>query len=304
MKSLLEAIRPTYFLESEKLKTFLNLDVAVASETFQHTGSFKFRAAYNTALNVAQDHLITASSGNFGQALAFACKLLKKKCHVVMPETSARVKVEAVKNYGAIVDLVDTKKIGRAERVGQLINEFPEAYKASAYDDPLVIEGNATLGDEISQKYFDVVIVPIGGGGLISGVSKGLCRNSHQAKLIGAEPLMANDAARSLRAGEIIKNDFEPQTLADGARTLSLGKHNWEIIRAGVSEIAEVSEKKIIEATKLFFTLANLKCEPTGALALGAILENPQKYKDKKICAVVSGGNVDAEIYQRILSEN
>lgn len=304
MKSLLEAIRPTFFLESEKLKTFLNLDLTIASETFQHTGSFKFRAAYNTALNVAQDHLITASSGNFGQALALACKLLNKKCHVVMPETSAKVKVEAVRNYGATVDLVDTRKIGRAERVEQLMNEFPGAYRASAYDDPLVIEGNATLGDEIAQKDFDVIVVPIGGGGLISGVSKGLCRNSHQAKLVGAEPLMANDAARSLQAGEIIKNDFEPQTLADGARTLSLGTHNWEIIKAGVSEIAEVSEEKIIAATKLFFTLANLKCEPTGALALGAILENPEKYKDKKICAVVSGGNVDAEIYRRILSES
>ena len=92
--------------------------------------------------------------------------------------------------------------------------------------------------------------------------------------MIGAEPLMANDAARSLKAGEIIKNESEPQTIADGARTLSLGKHNWEIIKTGVSEIVEVSEEKIIEAVKLYFNLANLKCEPTGALSLGAVLEN------------------------------
>ena len=180
MKSLLEAIRPTFFLESEKLKTFLDLDLTIAAETFQHTGSFKFRAAYNTAVRVEQDHLITASSGNFGQALAFACKILNKKCHVVMPENSARVKVEAVRNYGAVVDLIDTKTVGREARVLQLLNEFPDAYKASAYDDPLVIEGNATLGDELSAKDFDAIIVPVGGGGLISGISKGLCRNGLQ----------------------------------------------------------------------------------------------------------------------------
>ncbi len=302
MKTLQEVVRPTVFIESEKLKTFLNLNLTIATETFQHTGSFKFRAAYNVASNVENPHIITASSGNFGQALAYACKLLGKKCHVVMPETSAKVKVDSVRNYGATVDLIDTKTVGREERVLQLIAEFPEAYKASAYDDPLVIDGNSTVGDEISQREFDAVIVPVGGGGLISGISKGLCRNGHSAKLIGAEPLMANDAARSLKAGEIVRNEQEPQTLADGARTISLGKHNWEIIKNGVSEIIEVSEDNIKAALRLFFGLANLKVEPTGALGLGAILEDLKKFKDKKICVVVSGGNVDAEVYRQILA--
>ena len=302
MKSLHDAIRPTFFLESEKLRSFLNLDLTIATETFQHTGSFKFRAAYNTALKVAEDHLITASSGNFGQALAYACKLLNKKCHVVMPENSARVKIEAVRTYGATVDLIDTKKIRRDERVSHLMNEFPGAYKASAYDDPLVIEGNATLGDELSAEDFDYIIVPVGGGGLISGVSKGLCRNGSPAKILGAEPLMANDAARSLKAGEIVKNENEPQTLADGARTLSLGRHNWEIIKDGIPEIAEVTEEKIVEAVKLFYNLANLKVEPTGALSLGAVMENPEQFKDKKVCCIVSGGNVDMKVYKEILA--
>lgn len=304
MKSLLETIRPTVFIESEKLKTFLNLDLTIATETFQHTGSFKFRAAYNLALNVENSHIISASSGNFGQALALACKLTSKKCTVVMPETSAQVKVEAVRNYGATADLVDTKKVGRAERVDQLMNEFPDAYKASAYDDLFVIDGNSTLGDELAREDFDRIISPIGGGGLISGISKGLCRNSHQAKLIGAEPLLANDAARSLREGKIVVNETEPQTIADGARTLSVGKHNWEIIKNGVEEIIEVSDEKIKEAVRLLFALANLKTEPTGALTLGAILENKEKFKGRKVCLVVSGGNVDAEIYRQILSGN
>ena len=301
MKTLLEAIRPTVFIESEKLKSHLNLDLTVASETFQHTGSFKFRAAYNLALNVENDEILTASSGNFGQALAYACKLTGKKCTVVMPETSARVKIEAVKNYGATVDLVDTQKIGRNERVAQLAAEMPDAYYASAYDDLLVIEGNSTLGDEIAQSRFDVVISPVGGGGLISGISKGLCRNGHQAKLIGAEPLLGNDAAKSLKAGKIIPNETEPMTIADGARTISLGKHNWEIIKSGVAEIIEVSDERIAEAVLLYFGLANLKSEPTGALTLGAILENKEKFENKKICLVVSGGNVDTEVYRKIL---
>ena len=302
MKTLLEAIRPTVFVESEKLKTFLNLDLAIASETFQHTGSFKFRAAYNLALNVENDEILTASSGNFGQALAYACRLTNKKCTVVMPETSARIKIEAVRNYGAMVDLVDTKTVGRNARVLQLAAQMPDAYVASAYDDPFVIEGNATLGDEFVAKNFDTVISPIGGGGLISGISKGLYRSGQLAELLGAEPLLGNDAAKSLRAGKIIPNEVEPPTIADGARTISLGVRNWEIIKRGVREIIEVSDEKIIEAVRLLFALANLKAEPTGALTLGAILENKEKFTGKKICAVVSGGNVDAEIYRQILS--
>jgi threonine dehydratase len=302
MKTLLEAIRPTLFIESQKLRDYLGIDLTIASETFQHTGSFKFRAAYNLALNVENDEILTASSGNFGQALAYACKLLNKKCVVVMPETSAKVKIEAVKNYGATVDLVDTKKVGRSERVAQLAAEMPNCYVASAYNDLFVIDGNATLGDEISARDYDVVISPIGGGGLISGISKGLCRNGNQAKLVGAEPLLGNDGAKSLKAGKIIANESEPLTIADGARTLSLGNHNWEIIKSGVAEIIEVSDEKISEAVRLYYGLANLKSEPTGALTLGAILENKEKFADQKICVVVSGGNVDAEVYRQILA--
>lgn len=301
MKTLLEAIRPTTFIESEKLKSFLGIDLTLASETFQHTGSFKFRAAYNLALNAPNNEILTASSGNFGQALAFACKLLNKKCTVVMPETSAKVKIEAVKSYGARVDIVDTKKVARSERVAQLFAEMPNAYLASAYDDLFVIEGNSTIGDELSRENFDVILSPIGGGGLISGISKSLCRNGHQAELIGAEPQLGNDAARSLKAGKIIANQQEPMTLADGARTLSLGNHNWEIIKTGVSDILEVSDETLAEAVRLLFNLANLKSEPTGALTLGAILDNKEKFKDKKVCAVISGGNVDAEVFRQIL---
>lgn len=303
MENLFEALRPTTFIESKSLSKLFGAEITIASETFQHTGSFKFRAAYNLALNVPNSHIITASSGNFGQALALACQMLNKKCTVVMPDTSAKVKIEGVKSFGATVDLVETSKIGRSEQVDQLMRENAEAYRASAYDDLLVIEGNATLGVEIAEcgKQFDFIVSPIGGGGLVSGIIQGLCHHGNNTTVIGAEPRLANDAARSLKDGKIINNEFEPQTIADGARTLSLGKHNWEIIKNGVNKILEVSEENIKEAVKILFGLANLKVEPTGALSLGAVMENPEKFKGKKICLVVSGGNVDPEVYKKIL---
>lgn len=302
--NLRETIRPTTFIESVPLSKFLNAKVTLASETFQHTGSFKFRAAYNLAANVPNNTIITASSGNFGQALAYSCQLLGKRAIIVMPETSAAVKIEGVKNYGAEIDLIDTRKVGRKERVLQIAENYPDAYLASAYDDLLVIAGNATLGAEIAnyKTDFDLVVVPIGGGGLISGVVKGLCDAGKTAEAVGAEPLLGNDAAKSLRAKKIIANEHEPATVADGARTVSLGDHNWKIIEKSVSRIVEVSEEKIEEAVRLLFTSANLKAEPTGALTIGAVLEKPEMFADKSICCVVSGGNVDKTVYERILA--
>lgn len=301
MTALADVVRPTTFVESQKLRDELGLDITIASEAFQHTGSFKFRAAYNVVSSVPNDELLTASSGNFGQALAYASKLLGKKCTVVMPETSAQVKIDAVRLYGANVDLIDIKKISRNDRVAQLAAEMPDAYYASPYDDKFVIEGNATLGDEILDRNFDVVIAPIGGGGLISGVITSIRRKGSKAQAIGAEPLLGNDAARSLRAGELVANESEPMTIADGARTVSLGKLNWPIIKDGATDIIEVTDDNIGSATRLYFGMANLKCEPTGALALGAILEDTSRFRDKKICVIVSGGNVDAEVYRKIL---
>jgi threonine dehydratase len=301
MSSLLETIRPTTFVASQKLRDKLELEITIATETFQHTGSFKFRAAYNLALNVPNDEILTASSGNFGQALAYACKLLGKKCTVVMPVTSAQVKIDAVRGFGATVDLVDTTRLGRNERVAQLAAELPDAYFASPYDDDFVIDGNSTLGDELALKDFDVVVSPVGGGGLISGIVKGLKRHLKPTVVLGAEPLLGNDAARSLKAGELIRNETEPLTVADGARTISLGDRNWAIIKDNVKNIIEVSEEKIGEAVQLYFGSVNLKCEPTGALSLGAVLEQPQIFEGKKTCLVVSGGNVDPAVYSNIL---
>lgn len=265
-KPLREVARATTIVEPVRLATRLGVNLTIATETFQHTGSFKFRAAYNLASQVSQQKIITASSGNYGQAMAYACRLLGKSCIVVMPANSARVKIDAVREYGGMVDLVEVGIKSRAERVQELAAENPDAYIASAYDDPLVIEGNASLGAELAaiDRRFDFIVAPVGGGGLTSGIINGLRSSGSSIRVVGAEPLMANDAARSLRAGHIVMNESEPQTIADGARTLSIGNHNWEVLREGLFKIVEVPEEKIKEAVRLLFAFANLKCEPTG----------------------------------------
>ncbi|HSF17174.1 MAG TPA: pyridoxal-phosphate dependent enzyme [Vicinamibacteria bacterium] len=298
-----DVLRRTVLFTPSRLATRLQVDLAIATETFQHTGSFKFRAAYNLAAQVEADTILTASSGNFGQALAYACRLLNKRAIVVMPHTSARVKVEAVKEHGAVVELVDVNVKSRAERVTELARANPEAFVASAYDDPRVIAGNATLGEELSTLGFDTVVVPVGGGGLSSGVVRGLRESGNtDTRVVGAEPLLGNDAARSLRAGRIVRNETEPRTIADGARTLSLGGHNWAILERGIETIVEVPENLISEAVRLLFELANLKAEPTGALSIGALLTEPERFRAGRICCVVSGGNVDPDVYRQILA--
>src|SRR6266446_4236896 len=128
------AIRPTTILKPLRLARRLGVPLTIASETFQHTGSFKFRAASHVANSVAQHHIIAASSGNFGQALACACEMMGKTCTIVMPATSARVKIDAVREFGGTVDLIDTRVISRASRVRELVADHPDAYAASAYD--------------------------------------------------------------------------------------------------------------------------------------------------------------------------
>jgi threonine dehydratase len=300
MRPLNEAIRPTTIIEAPRLSKRLGARVVVASETFQWTGSFKFRAAYNVAANVPNEHIIGASSGNFGQALAYACQLTGKRCTVVMPHDSARVKVDAVRDYGADVDLINVREISRTERVRQLAAESGEAYVASGFDDPLVIDGNASLGDELIalERGFEAIVVPVGGGGLIGGIAQSVARTKAATKVFGAEPALGNDAARSLREGRIIVNEQEPKTIADGARTISLGQHNWRIIREHVAGIIEVSEEQIREGVRLLYGLANLKVEPTGALSIGALLAAPDQFRDQRVCCVVSGGNVDPAVYR------
>ena len=306
------AVRPTTWIEPERLRAALGIRVTLVTETFQRTGSFKFRAAFHRARTSPAPHLLAASSGNFGQALALACKLLSKRATIVMPSISARVKIDAVRSHGAQVELTDVEKESREDAVARLLRDLPEAEVASAYDDPAVIAGNATLGVEIAARLARwaparrrnaVVVVPIGGGGISSGILTGLrSAGLPEIPVIGAEPLLANDAAASLRRGELVSHSGEALSLADGARLPRLGENNWAILRQGLQDIVEVPEPQIAEGVRKLFSAANLKAEPTGALGIGALLTDPQRFLEKEVLVVVTGGNVDPGVYSRILA--
>lgn len=299
--------RPTTVLRPGRLAASLGCTITVVTETFQHTGSFKFRASWHVASHIAQQRVICASSGNFGQAMAFACQLLGKQCTVVMPATSAQVKIDAVREYGATADLIDVLEMSREARVEQLSAADPLAYVASAYDDPLVIAGNASLGREIATLHagadggFDAVVVPVGGGGLSSGIITGLRECGVSVPVIAAEPLLGNDFAQSMRAGHRIILPGEAPTVADGARTRSVGVHNWAILQHGVAGVIEVPEEAIFAGMRRYFFEANLKVEPTGAVSLGAVLVEPERFAGRHVCVVVSGGNVDPLVYADVL---
>ncbi|MDQ6718686.1 MAG: pyridoxal-phosphate dependent enzyme [Gemmatimonadota bacterium] len=296
--------RPTTIVDALRLKNHLGLDITLASETLQYTGSFKFRAAYNVARSVPNDHIICASSGNFGQAIAYASSLFKKKCTVVMPDKAPSIKVDAVREYGAEVDLVDVKKISRLDRLAELSKKLPNAYVASPYDDPLVIDGNATLFDELTALGFDFdyIIAPIGGGGLVSGLVQGAQKAGKKTGIIAAEPLLSNDFADSIRAGKLLGDPDESTTMADGARMMKVGENNWRILQKGIAGVIEVSEEQIAEGVRMLFLLANLKAEPTGALSIGAILADPDRFKGKRTCCVISGANADPALYASLIA--
>jgi threonine dehydratase len=317
--------RPTTIVRSVRLSERLDATIAIASEAFQWTGSFKFRAASNVVRSIPHPAVITASSGNFGQAMAYACRLAGKRCTVVMPANSAQVKIAAVRDYGAQVDLVDTATVRREDRVAELAAADASAYVASAYDDVLVIQGNATLGRELAAMNaeaktaqaktaprngaggsanagpFDAIIAPVGGGGLAAGILTGLRDAGDPTPVWGAEPAIANDLVRSLAAGQIVAHDREPQTIADGARTRSVGVHTWAVLQRGLAGALEVSEAEIREGLRLCFHLANLKVEPTGAVTVGAMLAASQRFRGQHVCCIASGGNVDPQVFWDII---
>ncbi len=292
---------------ADQRKLFLKL------ENLQLIGAFKLRGAYNKVASLNEDErrrgVISYSSGNHGQGVAYAARALGVKAIIVMPGNAPKNKLEATAALGADIITVGPGSEERRLRAEQLAVEHGYAI-VPPYNDEKIIAGQGTVGLEILEDLPNVetVLVPVGGGGLISGISAAIKLSntgpSHpQIKVIGVEPELAADAQASLRAGRIVSFPAEQvsQTLADGLRTQSIGAINFEHIRAYVDDIITVTEDEIREAIRALSANAQTGAEPSGAVAPAAFLFHADRLPDTKInVAVISGGNIDPQILREL----
>ncbi len=283
--------------------------VIVKCENFQRTGSFKFRGAWNGISHIpAQERkrgLIAHSSGNFAQAVALVAKILRVKATIVMPNNATPAKIAATRGYGAEVVLCGNQPGDRDKISAELIEE--NGYRLiHPFDDYNVIFGAGTTAYEfiINYKDIDVLLVPVGGGGLISGCSIAAKGLKPRIKIIGVEPKNADDTFRSFQLGKRVPVE-NPNTIADGLRT-SVGEKTFPIIQKFVDDIITVTEEQIINAMKFYWERMKLVVEPSGAVPLAGLLSGtiePSLIKGKKIGLIISGGNIDLSDFFSLLKQ-
>ena len=292
-------------------KLFLKL------ENLQPIGAFKLRGAYNKVASLSEDNrrrgVISYSSGNHGQGVAYAARALGVKAIIVMPGNAPKNKLEATAALGAQIITVGPGSEERRLRAEELAAEHGYAI-VPPYNDEKIIAGQGTIGLEILEDLPNVetVLVPVGGGGLISGISAAIKLSNPKlghprSKVIGVEPELAADAQASLRAGRIVSAPAEQvaRTLADGLRTQSIGAINFEHIRAYVDDIITVTEDEIREAMRALSGNAKTVAEPSGAVAPAAFLFHADRLPDTKInVAVISGGNIDPQILREFRKDS
>ena len=282
------------------------------AESLQPIGAFKIRGAYHAAASLAPDDrargLITYSSGNHAQGVARAARLLGVPAAIVMPSDAPAVKRARVEADGAQVVVVGTASDER-RRVAEELARSRGLAMIPPYDDPRIIAGQGTVGLEIAEDCPDVaaVLVPIGGGGLASGVAAAIRALAPDARLIGVEPELAADARESLRTGEIVTwpPELVSRTIADGTRTQSIGRLNFAHLRAYLDDVIVVTELEIAAAVRLAAEEERLVVDPSGALAIAAMrfraAEASLRRLDGPIVGIVSGGNVDPDAYLEYL---
>jgi threonine dehydratase len=273
-------------------------------ENLQPIGAFKLRGAYNKVASLTDEErrrgVISYSSGNHGQGVAYAARALGVKAIIVMPGNAPANKLEATAELGADVITVGPGSEERRLRAEQLAAEHGYVI-VPPYNDEKIIAGQGTVGLEILEDLptVETVLVPVGGGGLISGISAAIKLSNPRVKVIGVEPELAADAQASLRAGHLVSFDAEQvtQTLADGLRTQSIGAINFEHIRAYVDDIVTITEDEIRQAMHALSGNAKTVAEPSGAVATAAFLFHARDLPRAKIhVAVISGGNIDPEM--------
>jgi threonine dehydratase len=265
-------------------------------ENLQRVGAFKFRGAANAVFSLSDAEaargVATHSSGNHAQALALAARLRGIPAHIVMPENSPAVKVEAVRGYGGRVVSCAPTQAAREQTLTAVVAETGACF-VHPYDDPRVVAGQATCALELLEQAgpLDVILVPIGGGGLASGTLLACGFTSPATAVYAVEPKGADDAFRSVRDGRIHPST-DPRTIADGLRT-SLGALTFPIVKALVREVVTVEEESIVEAMRLVWERMKLVIEPSAAVPLAALLEGTVPVAGKRVGIVLSGGNVD-----------
>ncbi|MCP3709069.1 threo-3-hydroxy-L-aspartate ammonia-lyase [Paraburkholderia sp. CNPSo 3274] len=266
-------------------------------ENLQRMGAFKFRGAYNAIAQFTPQQkaggVITFSSGNHAQAIALSARLLGVKAVIVMPHDAPAVKVEATRGYGGEVVFYDRYTEDR-EALGKRLAAERGLTLIPPYDHAHVMAGQGTAAKELFEETgeLDLLLTPLGGGGLLSGCATAAHALSPACTVIGVEPEAGNDGQRSLRTGEIVHIDT-PKTLADGAQTQHLGNLTFAVIRERVSEIVTVSDAELVDTMKFFASRMKLVVEPTGCLAAAAVLHGKVDVRGKRVGVLISGGNVD-----------
>lgn len=286
----------TPVVTSRTLNAWTGASVFVKCESFQRSGSFKFRGAYNAVSRLTREEqergVIAYSSGNHAQAIALVASILETPVTVVMPMNAPDAKRAAAAGYGAEIVAYDPETETREAIAAELQTERGLTL-IPPYDHPLIAAGQGTAALELIEDvpYLDVLLVQCGGGGLLSG-SALAASAVPGCRVIGVEPEAADDATRTFRTGTIqtVRN---PPTIADGLRTPYLGEVTWPIIRERVSDMVTVSEGEIVEAMRFLWTRMKLVVEPSGAVALAALLARPDLGAGGRVGVMVSGGNVD-----------
>jgi threonine dehydratase len=267
-------------------------------ENLQKVGAFKARGATNAVLSLADEAALRGvashSSGNHAAAVARAAALRGVPAHIVMPRTAPRVKRAAVAGYGAEITECEPTLAAREEALAEVVERTGATF-IHPYNDPLVIAGQGTAALELLEEIpdLDAMIAPIGGGGLLSGTVIAAEGLSPDVTVFGAEPRGADDAFRSLRDG-VIYPSVRPETIADGLLT-SLSELTFAILHGRVAGILTVSEEGIVEAMRLVWQRAKLVVEPSGAVPFAAVLEYPDRFRDRRVGIILSGGNVDLD---------
>jgi len=283
--------------------------VIVKCENFQRTGSFKFRGAWNGISHIPSQErekgIIAHSSGNFAQAVALVAKILHIKATIVMPNNATPSKIAATRGYGAEVVLCGNNPGDRAKMAKELVEQY-DYILVHPFDDYNVIFGAGTTAYEFISNYraLDLLLVPVGGGGLISGCSIAAKGLNPKIKVIGVEPKNADDTFRSFQLGKRVPVE-NPNTIADGLRT-SVGEKTFPIIQEFVDDIITVTEEQIIDAMKFYWERMKLVVEPSGAVPLAGLLYGaiePSLIKGKKIGLIISGGNIDLSDFFSLLKQ-